>query len=95
MKKLLCLLAFVLAVILPCTTGCSKKIDTEKVRAAFQTAPDDIKVQLEKGLAAINTSNYSAAVRPLEKVGYGIRLTKEQRDIIVDTITKVKAKIPN
>jgi triosephosphate isomerase len=94
MKKLLCLLAVVVGVILAGTTGCSnKKIDAEKVRAAFQTAPDDIKAQLEKGLEAIKSTNYSAAVRPLEKVGYGTKLTKEQRDILVDTIKKVRARI--
>lgn len=73
--------------------ACSNsKINTAKVRAAFPALDGDAKVQLEQGLAAIDASNYVAAVKPLEKAAYEIKLDKNQRVILEDTLKKVRAK---
>jgi hypothetical protein len=73
--------------------GCSNtNIDTAKVRAAFPSIAGDGKVQLEAALAAIDSSNYVAAVKPLEKATYEIKMDKEQRVILTDTLKKVRAK---
>lgn len=73
--------------------GCSNSnIDTGKVRAAFPSIDGDAKVQLEQALAAIDASNYAAAVKPLEKAAYEIKMDKPQRKILEDTLKKARAK---
>jgi hypothetical protein len=73
--------------------GCSNRnIDTAKVRAAFPSIDGDAKAQLETALAAIDASNYLAAVRPLEKAKYEIKMDKTQREILEDTLKKARAK---
>ena len=76
-------------------TGCSNKnIDTAKVRAAFPNLEGDAKVQLEKGLAAIDASDFASAVKPLEKATYEIKMNKDQREILQDTLKKARAQAP-
>ncbi len=73
--------------------GCSNKnIDTAKVRAAFPGLTGDAQVQLEKGLSAIDASDFASAVKPLEKAIYEIKLNKDQREILQDTLKKARAK---
>ncbi|HUD45374.1 MAG TPA: hypothetical protein VMR33_01020 [Candidatus Baltobacteraceae bacterium] len=73
--------------------GCSNSnIDTAKVRAAFPSIDGDAKAQLEQALAAIDASNYVAAVKPLEKAAYEIKMDKTQRNILEDTLKKARAK---
>ena len=73
--------------------GCSNhNIDTAKVRAAFAGIGGDAKTELETGLAAIDASNYPAALKPLVKAGYEIKMDKNQREILADTIKKVRIK---
>jgi cellobiose-specific phosphotransferase system component IIA len=73
--------------------GCSNSnIDTAKVRAAFPSIDGDAKAQLEQALAAIDASNYAAAVKPLEKAAYEIKMDKNQREILTDTLKKARAK---
>lgn len=73
--------------------GCSNSnIDTARVRAAFPSITGDGKAQLETALGAIDASNYAAAVKPLEKAAYEIKMDKNQRVILEDTLQKVRAK---
>jgi hypothetical protein len=73
--------------------GCSNhNIDTAKVRAAFPSIDGDAKVQLETGLSAIDAGNYIAAVKPLEKASYEMKMDKDQRKILEDTLKKARAK---
>jgi hypothetical protein len=73
--------------------GCSNKnIDTAKVRAAFPDIGGDAKVQLERGLEEIDASNFAAAVKPLEKATYEIKMDANQRKILEDTLKKTRAK---
>jgi len=73
--------------------GCSNSnIDTAKVRAAFASVQGDPKMQLETALAAIDATNYVAAVAPLEKAAYELKMDTNQREILMDTLKKVRAK---
>jgi hypothetical protein len=73
--------------------GCSnKKIDTAKVREAFQSLSGENKQYLEQGLNAIDQSNYLAAVRPLKKVAYTAKMDNNQRSLLEDTIAKTEAR---
>jgi len=93
MKKRI--ISFVILTGLVCLAaiGCSNsKIDTAKVRAAFPSLDGDAKAQLEHGLVAIDAGNYVAAVKPLEKLSYEIKMDKKQRKILEDTLKKARAK---
>jgi hypothetical protein len=93
MKKQLTAWVAGVALICVCAMGCSNhNIDTAKVRAAFPSIDGDAKAQLETGLSAIDSSNYVAAVKPLEKAAYEIKMDKNQRKILEDTLKKVRAK---
>jgi len=86
--------ALVLLAVLVCVgaVGCSNsKIDTAQVRAAFASVQGDAKVQLDTALSAIDESNYVAAVAPLQKASYEIKMDKTQREILKDTLEKVRA----
>jgi hypothetical protein len=93
MKKRLFLLVTVVGLACLAGSGCAdKKIDTAKVRAAFQSLTGDGRQYLDQGLKSIDDGNYAAAVRPLKTLAYKIKLEKNQRDILEDTITKAEAK---
>jgi hypothetical protein len=73
--------------------GCSNNnIDTAKVRQALQSLPDNAKEFLEQGLKDIDQSNFVAAVRPLKKVVFTVKLDKTQRAVLEDTIAKAQAR---
>jgi hypothetical protein len=73
--------------------GCSnKKIDTAKVREAFQSLSGEARQNLDQGLTAIDESNYVAALKPLNKVAFLAKLDKDQRLLLKDTLAKVEAK---
>jgi hypothetical protein len=89
------LIRFVVLTGLVClaAVGCSNSnIDTAKVRAAFPSIDGDAKAQLEQALAAIDARDYVAAVKPLEKAAYEIKLDKKQREILEDTLKKARAQ---
>jgi hypothetical protein len=93
MKKRLIQIFAMTGLVLLVALGCSdKKIDTAKVRAAFQSLSGDGRQYLEQGLTAIDQSNYVAAIRPLRALAYKVKLDKNQRDILEDTITKAEAR---
>jgi hypothetical protein len=93
MKKRLILLVAMTSLAWLAASGCSNKnIDTAKVREAFQSLSGDARQYLDQGLKAIDESNYVAAVRPLQTLAYKVKLDKNQRDILEDTINKAKAK---
>ena len=93
MEKRLILLVTITCLSWLALSGCSNKnIDTAKVRAAFQSLSGDAKENLETALKAIDESNYEAADRPLKWLAYKVKIDKNQRDILEDTITKVEAK---
>jgi hypothetical protein len=93
MKKRLIQIFTMTGLIVLVATGCSnKKIDTAKVREAFQSLTGESKQYLEQGLADIDQSNYIAAVKPLNKAAYLAKLDKAQRLLLEDTIAKVQAK---
>jgi hypothetical protein len=87
---------FVLLLLTVAISGCSdKSIDTGKVRAAFSSLTPDLKAELEQGLTAIDTSNYAAAIKPLEKVGYGAKMDKAQSALLKATLKKARQKADN
>ena len=93
MKK--ALIAIVIAVVAGflLANGCrDRSIDTAKLQGAFASAAADVKEQIDKGVAAITISNYSAALPPLQHVAYAAKLTKEQRLILETSILKLKDK---
>jgi len=93
MKKRLIPFAVSTGLVCLVAIGCSNSnIDTAKIRAAFPSVGGDAKVQLEQGLAAIDASNYVAAVKPLEKAAYEIKMDKNQRIILEDALKKVRVK---
>ncbi|HEX4119032.1 MAG TPA: hypothetical protein VH619_00290 [Verrucomicrobiae bacterium] len=93
MKKRFIPLIVLAASIFLAGAGCSNhNIDTAKVRAAFPGIDGEAKVQLEAGLAAIDASNYIAALKPLDKVKYELKMDKKQWAILDDTLKKVHAK---
>jgi hypothetical protein len=93
MKKRLILLPALAGVLCLAATGCSNKsIDVAKVRDAFQSLSDGPKEQLEQALKDIEASNYVAAVKPLERVAYSIKMDVKQRKLLEDTLTRTRAK---
>jgi ribosome recycling factor len=93
MKKRLILLVTMTGLAWLASSGCSNQnIDTAKVRVALQSLSGDAKQYLDQGLQAIDESNYVAAVRPLRTIAYKVKLDKNQREILEDTITKAEAK---
>jgi hypothetical protein len=73
--------------------GCSdSEIHIDKVRAAFESVPPEQKKRLETGLAALEASNYTGALPPLQAFAFGTKMNDEQRKILTDTIAKVSAK---
>jgi uncharacterized iron-regulated membrane protein len=93
MKKRLILLFAMTGLAWLAAMGCSNKnIDTAKVRAAFQSLSGDSKDTLEQALRAIDRSNYVAADRPLKVLAFKVKMDKNQRVILLDTIAKVEAK---
>jgi hypothetical protein len=91
-KRLIQMLAMTGLVVLV-SLGCSeKKIDTAKVREAFQSLAGENKQYLEQGLNAIDQSNYVAAVRPLKKVAYTAKMDNHQRVLLEDAIAKAEAR---
>jgi hypothetical protein len=93
MKKRLILLLTVTGMAWLAVAGCSEKnIDTAQVRAAFPSLNGEAKQDLDEGLAAIDQSNYVAAVKPLQKVEYLVKLDQNQRLLLKDTLAKVQAK---
>jgi hypothetical protein len=82
-----------LVLIVVTLAGCSNhEVDTAKLRSAFQTVDAGLKAEVDQGIADITASNYSAALVPLKHVSYAAKLTKEQRDILEDSIQKLQAK---
>jgi hypothetical protein len=93
MKKRLIRCLVTAGVICVAVVGCSNSnIDTAKVRAAFPSLAGDAKAHLEQGLAAIDAGNFTAAVPPLEKAAYEIKMDKNQRKLLEDTLKKAREK---
>jgi hypothetical protein len=94
MKKLLLQLMLLGGLMAWGATGCSNhEIDTAKLQSAFQSAPADIRADLDRGVAAIGAGKFSEALTNLQQVAFASKMDKEQRLILTDTIKKVKAKI--
>jgi hypothetical protein len=93
MKKRMIQIFAVASLIAAVALGCAKpKIDTAKVRAAFQSLSADAKQNLEEGLTAIDQTNYAAAIKPLKKIAYTVKLDKDQRMLLEDTIAQAEAR---
>jgi cytochrome c553 len=93
MKKRLMLLFAMTAVVCLAGLACSqKKIDTDRVRAAFPNLAGEAKDYLDKGLKAIDESNYVAAIRPLKMLAYKVKMDKAQGAVLEDTIAKTEAR---
>ncbi|MGD0812927.1 MAG: hypothetical protein ABSA83_04940 [Verrucomicrobiota bacterium] len=94
MKHRLLTLVAVVSFALLAVVGCSDtKIDTAQVRAGLQSLGGAQKVQLEGALTAIDAGRYKDALLPLRKVAFSAKLDSNQRKILGDTITKVRAHI--
>jgi len=93
MKQRLTFLPLLVGMVCLLPLACSNKnIDTTKVRAAFASVTGASKQQLDEALADIDASNYVAAVAPLRKVAYSVKMDVTQRKLLEDTMAKVKAK---
>jgi hypothetical protein len=93
MKKCLTILIVVAGMMCLAAAGCSNKtIDTAKVREAFQSVTGPPKEQLDEALTDIDASNFTAAIKPLRTVAYSVRMDANQRQILEDTMNKVKAR---
>jgi hypothetical protein len=93
MKKRLILLLTLAGMACLGAAGCSeKKIDTAQVRTAFTSLTGEARKDLDDGLAAIDQSNYVAAVKPLQKVEFLVKMDQNQRLLLKDTLAKVEAK---
>lgn len=75
------------------TAGCSDRtLHLDQLQSAFQSAPPEAKTQLDAAIADINATNFAAALPLLQKVAFGTKMTKEQRDALEDTIRKLRQK---
>jgi hypothetical protein len=93
MKKRLILLSTLIGLVCLVASGCSeKKIDTAQVRAAFSSLSGEARQDLDEALAAIDQTNYVAALKPLRKLPYVVKLDKDQRLLWKDTLAKAEAK---
>jgi len=93
MKKRLILVCTMTGLAWLAVLGCSNNnIDTAKVRDAFQSLTGDAKDTLDQALKAIDQSNYMAADRPLKVLALRVKMDKNQRAILEDTLVKVEAK---
>jgi hypothetical protein len=93
MKKRLMFIFALSGLLWLAASGCSNKnIDTAKVRATFQSVPG-AKDVVEQACKDIDQSNYVAAVRPLKNIAYTVKLEKDQRLLLDDTIAKLQAKV--
>ena len=94
MKKLLLKLMLLSLLVAWGAAGCSnQKIDTAKLQGAFQSAPPEVRAQLDQGVAAINAGKFSEALPALQHVLYAAKMNQEQRLALKDAIKKVKAKV--
>jgi hypothetical protein len=93
MKKRIIRCLLVAGLVCVAVVGCSNSnIDTGKVRAAFPSLAGDAKAHLDQALAAIDAGNFVAAVPPLEKAAYEIKMDKDQRKLLEDTLKKARVK---
>jgi hypothetical protein len=93
MKKLL--LQFVLLASLMAwgATGCAKQeIDIAKLQSTFQEVTPDVRPFLDQGVAAMKAGKFAEALPALQHLAYAAKMTQEQRQVLEDTIKKVKAK---
>jgi Cu/Ag efflux protein CusF len=93
MKKLLFQCVLLVGLIAFGATACSNHaIDTAKLQTAFQSAPPDVRADLDKSVAAITAGKFSEALPPLQHVAFAAKMSDQQRLILTDTIKKVKAR---
>lgn len=93
LKKTLTFLSVLVGLVCLLSLGCSNKnIDTAQVRSAFQSVAGAPRQQLDEALADIDASNYVAAIEPLRKVAYSVKMDVTQRKIFEDMAAKVRAK---
>jgi hypothetical protein len=94
MKKLLFQFILLAGLLAFGATACSNhQIDTAKLQTAFQSAPADVRADLDKSVAAITAGKFSDALPPLQHVAFAAKMSEQQRLILTDTIKKVKAKV--
>ena len=87
--------SFVLAacLVFAAELGCSDQtIHVDKLQSAFQSTPPETRAQLDIAVADINANNFAAALPVLQKVAFSTRMSKEQREILEDTVRKVRTK---
>ena len=93
MKKLLSASLLFTALVVWGPMGCSNgNVDTAKLQSAFPAALPDVQTNLDKGIAAITSGNYAAALPALQRVAYAAKMNADQRAVLEDAIKKVKAK---
>ena len=92
MKKFLLIAVAALLSLAGCSIG---KVDTDKLQNAFKgpSMSDDTRAELARGVTALNSTNYQAALTSFNKVAYGAKMTKDQKEVIEDAIEKVKEHI--
>ena len=76
------------------SVGCSNpNVDTAKVRKVMQGISPEEMPHLEEALSDIDAGKYQDALMPLRRVAYAAKLTKDQTQLLEQTIAKVRAKI--
>jgi len=95
MKKLGFIAALILSIGLLGVVGCSKKesVDTSKVQAAYESAPDTDKEDVNKAISSIQAEDYAAGLASLQKAVANAKVTPEQKAAVQDLITQVQNKL--
>jgi len=68
----------------------SSKVDTAKLQQAFQSAPAELKSEIDKAVAAIKAGNLAEAATPFKAAAKKGGLTQEQKDAIVAVVTEIQ-----
>lgn len=75
--------------------ACSDRaMHLDKLQSAFATAAPETKAQLDLAIADINKSEFKEAAAILQKIAFATKMNAEQRDILEDTVRKVRQKVP-
>ena len=75
-------------------SGCADHtIHADKLQSEFQSASPEAKSQVDAAVADINAGKFAEALPVLQKVAFGAKMSKEQRDVLEDTVRKVREKV--
>jgi hypothetical protein len=68
-------------------------VDTSAAEKEFQSAPPEVKSEVDKTLAFIKSGDYSSALSGLQTLAKDVKLTPEQKKVLEDLIAKVQQSV--